>query len=177
NLNGEGNGLANVVTGNAGHNILKGGNGHDRLNGNGGADTLVGGAGNDTLQGGAGNDRLQGGKGADALYGGSGRDTFVFASLSDSTVKASGRDTVYDFNGKAGDRIALGAIDANSKLKGDQAFDFIGTKAFTKTAGELRYHVTKGDAILTGDVNGDGKADFAVLFDDVTSLSKGFFIL
>ena len=27
------------------------------------------------------------------------------------------------------------------------------------------------------DVNGDGKADFAVLFNDVTSLSKGFFLL
>ena len=39
NINGAGNGLANVITGNSGNNILDGG---------AGADTMIGGTGNDT---------------------------------------------------------------------------------------------------------------------------------
>ena len=46
-INGTGNGLANIITGNEGANTL---------NGNGGNDTLTGGGGNDTMTGGAGND-------------------------------------------------------------------------------------------------------------------------
>jgi Ca2+-binding RTX toxin-like protein len=46
-ITGQGNNLANVLTGNSGNNILTG---------LGGADTLDGGAGADTLRGGAGND-------------------------------------------------------------------------------------------------------------------------
>lgn len=48
NINGTGNGLANVLTGNSGINTLSGGGGNDTLSGGGGADTLVGGTGNDT---------------------------------------------------------------------------------------------------------------------------------
>jgi Ca2+-binding RTX toxin-like protein len=47
NLNGDGNGLNNVLTGNSGNNVLTGG---------GGDDTLEGGLGNDTMEGGTGND-------------------------------------------------------------------------------------------------------------------------
>jgi Ca2+-binding RTX toxin-like protein len=48
NLNGTGNGLANVLNGGAGANTLKGGGGNDTLKGGAGADTLNGGTGNDT---------------------------------------------------------------------------------------------------------------------------------
>ena len=48
NINGVGNGLANVITGNGGDNILTGLGGNDTLDGAGGADTMVGGLGNDT---------------------------------------------------------------------------------------------------------------------------------
>jgi hypothetical protein len=47
-VNGTGNGLANVIIGNDGHNTLKGGGGDDSLTG-GSGDTLRGEAGNDTL--------------------------------------------------------------------------------------------------------------------------------
>ena len=47
NINGTGNGLANVITGNEGDNTL---------NGAGGADTMTGGTGNDTMDGGTGTD-------------------------------------------------------------------------------------------------------------------------
>jgi len=92
---GSGNGLNNVITGNAGRDQLFGGGGNDTLHGRGGNDslfgedgndTLMGGDGADTLTGGAGNDVLDGGAGADTLYGGRGSDTYIIDSLADSVV-------------------------------------------------------------------------------------------
>ncbi len=77
NINGLGNGLANVLTGNGGNNVL---------NGAGGKDTISGGAGADRLYGGLGNDKLTGGTGADA---------FVFNTTLNSS---SNVDTVTDFS-------------------------------------------------------------------------------
>ena len=51
-------------------------------------------------------------------------------------------------------RIDLSGIDANSGLNGNQAFSFIGTAAFSHTAGELHYAVTRAGAVVSGDVNG-----------------------
>lgn len=48
NIDGTGNGLANIITGNSGNNTLDGGAGADRLDGGGGTDILRGGRGNDT---------------------------------------------------------------------------------------------------------------------------------
>ncbi len=48
NIDGTGNSLSNILTGNAGNNTLYGGKGDDLLNGRGGADHLFGGKGNDT---------------------------------------------------------------------------------------------------------------------------------
>lgn len=61
NLDGTGNGMANIVEGNGGHNRLAGLMGNDTLSGLDGNDSLLGGMGNDVLLGGAGNDRLAGG--------------------------------------------------------------------------------------------------------------------
>jgi Ca2+-binding RTX toxin-like protein len=49
NINGTGNGLANVITGNGGNNVLSGLGGDDRLVGGLGIDTLTGGSGKDTF--------------------------------------------------------------------------------------------------------------------------------
>ncbi|WP_343733063.1 type I secretion C-terminal target domain-containing protein [Duganella sp.] len=78
---GNGNVLANRLTG---------GSGADVLNGLAGNDTLTGNAGNDKLLGGDGDDQLIGGDGADTLTGGTGADTFVLASK-------LGVDAVTDF--------------------------------------------------------------------------------
>lgn len=58
-IHGNGNNLANSLTGNAAANRLDGRAGNDRLNGAGGDDTLIGGAGADTLTGGAGADQFR----------------------------------------------------------------------------------------------------------------------
>ena len=55
-LRGEGNALANVITGTAGANQLFGRAGRDTLYGNAGDDLLDGGADSDRMEGGAGND-------------------------------------------------------------------------------------------------------------------------
>ncbi|MGE5564332.1 MAG: tail fiber protein [Bacillota bacterium] len=87
NLDGTGNGLANVITGNSGANHLAG------LDGN---DTLKGGGGNDTLDGGTGSDVLDGQLGADAMTGGIGNDTYGVDNVLDSIVENPGEgiDTV-----------------------------------------------------------------------------------
>lgn len=150
--------------------------GNDTINGTRYDDRLEGRGGDDVLKGEAANDVLYGGIGADDLYGGTGKDVFKFKALGDSKVAASGCDTIFDFSTMQ-DKIHLGAIDANTKLAGNQAFSFIDTKDFSGKAGELRYVEKASDTYIYGDVNGDGKADFAIHLDDAVSLHKGDFIL
>ena len=142
-----------------------------------GDDDVSGGAGRDVLKGGAGDDVLDGGAGADKLYGGKGADTFVFTVVADSTVKAAGRDVIFDFSRSQGDKIDLQAIDADVALDGDQAFAFIGRKSFSGEAGELRYEKKNGDTLISADIDGDGKADFAIRLDSAINLQGGDFIL
>lgn len=144
--------------GGAGKDVIYGDAGNDDLYGEAGNDRLYGGAGNDDLLGGAGNDLLVGGSGNDFLVGGAGADTFRFTSISDSRV-GSLRDVIDDFRpGSEGDVIDLSSIDANTLRSGNNAFSFIGKAGFSGTAGELRYSGT----IISGDVNGDGRADFEI---------------
>lgn len=140
-----------------------------------GNDKISGGAGNDTIYGGKGNDRIVGGLGADDLYGESGKDTFVFTSVTQSNSKNT--DTIFDFNGKAGDKIDLSGIDANSLSGGNQSFDWIGSKKFSGDAGELRVVREKSDTYIYGDTNGDKVADLVIHLDDPMVLSKGYFWL
>jgi len=166
-----------------GSHIVKSGYGNflirnfENATGGKGNDVLVGDKGNNILKGGGGKDRIEGGLGADKLHGGSGADTFVFRSVKDSTLSPSGRDTIYDFSRSQKDKIDLSAIDANTKIGGNQAFGFIGSKAFSKKAGELRHEKKNGDTFIYGDVNGDGKADFSIMLDLSVTMSKADFIL
>ncbi|MCW5733392.1 MAG: calcium-binding protein [Enhydrobacter sp.] len=150
---------------------LLGGADVDTLTGGAGKDALGGGGGNDTLTGGAGIDTLTGGLGKDKLYGGADNDIFMFGGAAESTVADA--DRIYDWN--AGDKINLAGIDANSALAGDQAFVFIGAAAFSG-AGQLR--VTSGaDTVVTGDINGDGTADFRINLTGNHTLAAGSFVL
>jgi serralysin len=104
---------------------------------------------------------MRGGRGADLLTGGAGRDNFRFESVNDSNTD-TGVDTIQDFESLV-DRIDLVAIDANTKVTGDQAFTFIGAgNAFTGKAGELRVVQTDNGWFVEGDVNGDGLADLTI---------------
>jgi Ca2+-binding RTX toxin-like protein len=127
---------------------------------------------NNVLTGGPGADTLTGGAGADTLTGGAGADHFVFSSADFGTT-----DEITDFSHAAGDKIDLSAIDANTTINKDQAFTFIGTGAFTHVAAQLHYTISGGAMLLSGDVNGDGVADFTIKVDGVGGLVNGDFIL
>ncbi len=138
------------------------------LRGNGFANTIFGGAGGDTIIGDGG---------ADTLYGWAGPDVFALLALSDSTVAAAGQDVIGDYSALAGDLIGLGALDADSLAPGDQAFTFIGAAGFSGLAGELRSEVSGGATLVSGDVTGDGSADFAIRLLGTHTLTGASFSL
>ena len=146
-INGTGNDLSNILIGNGGANVLSGG---------------------------AGKDFLTGGGGADSLTGGAGADMFIFTAVSDSTSAAT--DRITDFSWADGDFIDLTRIDANSTLAGDQAFSFV--SAFSKQAGQatLTYDAVSNTTTFSGDVNGDGVADFAFQIAGKQDTSHGWML-
>ncbi|HLO75113.1 MAG TPA: endo alpha-1,4 polygalactosaminidase [Magnetospirillum sp.] len=123
-IDGVGNGLANVLTGNAGDNILLGGRGNDTLVGGAGDDDLLGSLGLDTVSyagataavtvnlldgvatdGSAGSDTLAGienvvGSGrADMLCGGNGANVLDGGGSNDTLIGGGGDDTLIGGNG------------------------------------------------------------------------------
>lgn len=146
---GIGNGLANTLFGNAG------------------ADTLIGLDGDDRLVGGAGDDVLIGGAGRDSLEGGAGADRFVFAPGDFASLARP--DAIRDFDVSGGDVIdlaQLGSID----LIGGNAFGANGTA-------ELRYQQQGRSTFVYGDLDGDGRADFAIALEGVNLLTENDFLL
>ena len=93
----------------------------------------------------------------------------------DSPVGSS-VDTITDFSHAQADQIDLHLIDA---INGgaDDAFSFIGSAAFSHTAGELHYTAVSGGIMVSGDTNGDGVADFQFKAGGIASLSSSDFIL
>jgi hypothetical protein len=151
-----------VLVGTAAADVIRGSDRDDRIEGRGGADTL---------SGGKGDDHVVGGPGGDLLWGGAGTDIFVFQSARDS--KPVSPDVVIDFSHRQGDRMDLHLVDGNLIRSGREAFIFIGDERFTREAGELRYD----DGILSGDRNGDGKADLVIKLANKAALHWGDLIL
>jgi len=135
---------------------------------------------NDQLTGDAAANVLHGSAGADTLKGGSGDDDFDFNRISDTGKHSATRDVITDFQtgaGRTGDDINLSTIDAKSGVAGNNAFKFIGTQAFHGVRGELHYVDAGNDVIVEGDINGDRRADFSILVQNVETLTAADFIL
>ena len=156
--------------------------GGDSLVGSDFNDVLIGLGGNDVLLGNDGSDTLRGGLGKDTMDGGPGIDFFDFDSKKDS-VKGVDRDTILNFASAAApglesDLIDLRIIDA---VKGplNRHFKFIGAHKFHHIAGELqvKYSPTAHVGIVSGDIDGNGKADFQIEVDSAFALAKGDFLL
>ena len=167
-------GLSEPVTGGNGKDTLTGGQFGDLIQGFNGVDTLLGLNGDDTLNGGNGGDVLVGGLGRDWLVGGNGPDQFAFNAIEETAVGPL-RDLIADFSNE--DTIVLSAIDANTGVNGNQAFSFIGTQAFSGTAGQLRTYSELGNTIVAGDTNGDGLADFEIGLIGLQLLAANYFAL
>jgi Ca2+-binding RTX toxin-like protein len=167
-------GTSDVLLLTAGADDVRGFGGNDRLKGYAGSDRLFGGDGNDTLLGGNGGDSLMGGEGRDRLTGGPGSDDFVFNKTAETGRTRTTRDVITDFE-LGVDDMDLSAIDANIRAGaiGNQAFTFIGGDAFAGVAGQLRFAA----GVVSGDVNGDGKADFQIAVIGILSLAEGDFVL
>jgi Ca2+-binding RTX toxin-like protein len=163
-LNGEAG--SDRVFGDAGSDQLSGGEGNDLLYAGADNDTASGDAGNDTLYGEGGNDILIGGSGLDVLNGGLGADSFVFAT-GDSGATTATADRIQGFSSAQGDRIDLTSLGISS---------FVGTAAFSSTAGELRTQLIGGNTYVQGDVNGDGVADFMIRLDGAVALTGSDFL-
>jgi Ca2+-binding RTX toxin-like protein len=165
------------------------------LGGGEAAEILRGGTGADALFGGGGSDVLIGGGGGDILTGSSGHDTFKFVATTDSrpgttggapnydlvTDFTSNTSTTVDATGKhtslTGDVISLTDIDANMGLSGDQAFQFVGTVAFTG-AGQIRYFQSGDKTIIQGNTDSDvGTVEFEVHLTGTHTLTKDSFDL
>ena len=150
--------------------------------GNSSFSIITGNSGKNKLDGGAGVDHLTGGKGRDILKGGTGFDFFYYNSTGESGKTAATRDVILDFK-HGTDDIVLDAIDANGRAAGNQRFAFIGTAPFHHKAGELHYAkenhsgTANDKTIVSGDVNGDGKADFQIELTGLKTLTAGDFIL
>jgi Ca2+-binding RTX toxin-like protein len=152
---------ADVLNARAGGDTLTGTSAAEHLNGAGGADVLIGGAGSDTLTPGSG---------ADTLTGGAGADLFVFRSTTDVGVGKSG-DVITDFRASDGDHIDLHGIGA--QLQNAAALHWIDRAGFSLTAGEVHWYRETGGIAISGDLNGDGAAEFTLHLRGLTSLSGG----
>lgn len=81
-------------------------------------------------------------------------------------------DQILDFV-RGDDLIDLSGIDARSGA-GNQDFTFIGTATFGGHKGELRYEKFGANAVIvSGDIDGDARADFKLLVKGVTALDAG----
>jgi hypothetical protein len=86
--------------------------------------------------------------------------------------KVKPSDVIRDFSRKDGDVIDLKGVDAKKSKGGDQKFKYIGSNDFADKAGQLRFEKSK----VSGDMNGDGKADF-IINVDVNKLGSDDFVL
>lgn len=159
-----------VVTGNNEANSMFGSTNSNVLVGRGGDDYLDGGRQADTLGGGSGDDILIGGRGQDTMTGGADADRFVFKELLESSANDSFSDIITDFSKADGDQISLAQIDA---IDGgaNNSFAFIGSAAFSGTAGQLRYEFSGGDTLLMADTDGDGSSDMTIRLNGNINLS------
>lgn len=178
------------IFGNGGDDFIYGGEGSDQLHGGNGNDHIYGGGGNpgtiDYLYGGNGNDTLEGGGGGDSMTGGNGADIFRITSVFEGSPKGASIDSIEDFSHEQGDRIGVKEIDANLTRAGDQAFQVIGTRAFS-APGQIRYEQVYFDSDIPGvagwltfvdfNTDNDSAAEMSIVLDGYHALQGSDFFL
>ncbi|MDB5524550.1 MAG: prtC [Rhizobium sp.] len=101
--------------------------------------------------------------GNDVVHGGSFQDT-LFAGVGDDRIYGrAGDDTIFS----EGDIIDLSKIDANQMAEGNNPFIYIGENEFTGKSAELRIERLVSQAVITGDIDEDEKADFEIHLDQL----------
>ena len=173
-------GLAAYIdaNGGAGRDVITGSDAPDSVSDDpdrgSGDDLLYGGQGNDRISGRRGDDKLGGDGGVHTLAGGAGEDVFDF-NAGGSGVGAGRRDVITDF-ARGQDTLDLLPVDADAGRAGDQAFAFVGTRAFGG-AGQVRLARADGDTVVQGSTDGDAQAEFEVLLSNGATPAAGDFLL
>jgi Ca2+-binding RTX toxin-like protein len=165
-----------TIFGGRANDILFAADGNDQLHGEARTDRLYGEEGNDTLWGGDGDDVVNGGIGADVLFGGAGADTFYFNRAVEMGLAPGTVDRIEDFEFGT-DRIALGAIDADTIHNGNNVFRLSMTTFHDGLPGSLRVVVVNGDTFVMGDLNGDRVSDFSIEILGIHALTVDDFLL
>jgi hypothetical protein len=152
-INGRGNELNNIITGNNKANTLEGADGQDTLFGFAGNDTLIGGHGKDTMTGGLGNDIFH--------YDGVGQ-----------SPRGAGADVIKDFDDFGNDRIDLRDVFGGT-------LQYIHNAAFS-AAGQVRINDVAGpDVIVQVNTFGTSVAEMEIRLSHTTlgSMNAGDFFL
>ncbi len=153
---------AGFMMGRGGDDVIYGDGFAPGISGQGrGPDQYIGGG--DIIWGGGGGDWLSGGHGADRLWGGDGADSFVFGShiplnptyitprmyVLDTGIGDGARDVIFDFE-QGEDVIGLSLLLSLGyrHLSIDDAYEFIGTAAFTGERPQVRYEIAGGRTIV-----------------------------
>jgi Ca2+-binding RTX toxin-like protein len=129
------------------------------------------GAASDRVNGMGGDDVIAGGGGGDDLSGGSGADTFVYNAIEDFGDEAVRIDGIWDFSSEEGDK-----IDLRNVTPGE--FAFVEDQEFSgQGAAELRA-VDAGDgySFVSGDIDGNGSADFYLVVLSTAPLTSADFM-
>ena len=181
-----GTAYSDEIYGYAGNDTLFGGKGGDELYGGSDHDQLFGQEGGDVLRGGSGYDTLNPGTGYDVMYGGADGDIFQFSSTNDTKTVlplypySNGSVTIYDrivdFQDGV-DGIDLSQIDANVYASGNQAFNFIGTAAFSGTPGEVRYYQSGGNTYIEMQTGTSVDIEGAIRLDGIHTPNVTWFSL
>jgi Ca2+-binding RTX toxin-like protein len=174
NFTGNGNALANVLTGGAGNDRLDAAAGNDTLNGGVGNDTLIGGSGADTLVGGAGDDLYSVDNAGDVVIEGVNQGTdavqttlnaytlngnvenLFFVGAGNFAGTGNGVDNIL-FGGAGNDRLDGGA--GNDRLDGgagdDNLIGGLGNDSLVGGAGNDRLEGGAGNDIMNGGAGND----------------------
>ena len=137
---------ANFILGLAGRDTITGGLQRDLIDGGEGRDTISGGSGDDLIYGGNEQDTMRSGDLTD-------RDTFLFISHIDSPITRP--DLIEDFHadGLTGDVLDL----RNTGLD-----TYVGTGLMVAGNGLAEIRFNENVSTLVGDIDDDGRGDFAV---------------
>jgi Ca2+-binding RTX toxin-like protein len=148
NIDGKGNLLPNMITGNSGNNVIDGQDGNDTLaGGSGGFDRLLGGGGNDLLDGtGASNATMDGGLGDDTYR----IDSTLNAVVANDTIvaDAGGIDTVQFTNSATFNSYVLPAFIEKVVALGAFSVTLSGNALDNQIYGN-----TQNDTLIGGDGN------------------------
>ncbi len=152
-IDGVGNASANTIVGNSAANGLSGGDGNDTLDGGGGADRLFGGGGDDVLLIDGSDLTFDGGAGNDVAVLTNNADTFTRpGGISIERYELRGGDDVFMPGAPSLPGAAKPETLSLGSLNGSTGFSMLGS-----AGSNLGWSVAG-----LGDINGDGRDDFAV---------------